>query len=145
MLDLQNQQFKKKEHAISNRRRVAAATAGNFCHIWYVRATGGYLLDKSWPASLHAARYPIDVRPIVYTFERIDLIHVPGRSNGCVHRVRLSYALHLIPATRVSIHRTILSLVLSFSSLCFNARSSFPRFALIGTPLRFQLLILLRW
>ena len=37
-----------------------------------MRATGGYLLDKSWPASLHAARYPIDVRPIVVHVSRVQ-------------------------------------------------------------------------
>lgn len=44
------------------RRRVGR----NFCRARYARATGGYLLDKSWPASLHAARYPIDRS--LYTF-----------------------------------------------------------------------------
>jgi hypothetical protein len=71
-------------------RRLAVKTAWKLLpHMVRARATGGYLLDKSRSAPLHAAllRYPIDdgVQPI----DRVDLIHVPSRR---------PYAFHLIPA-----------------------------------------------
>ena len=98
-------------------KRSELETVGNFCHTWYVRATGGYLLDKSWPASLHAARYPIDVQPIVYIRsererERENRPHSRAwseqrlRSPVCAYPTPCTWY-RQTPARRCSIHRTV--------------------------------------
>lgn len=91
------------------RRRVGR----NFCRARYARATGGYLLDKSWPASLHAARYPIDRS--LYTFRECR------------------------PRSRVWLRSPILRPAPDTRSLSFNAfPSPFPREVLLSRNWRIE-------